>query len=282
MAIRCYAVESAVYRTAGLIDQGLEGVDPDDNVNIMKGIEEFAIECSAMKVYGTEMLDFVADEMVQVYGGYGYSEEYPAEIVYRDSRINRIFEGTNEINRMLIPGMLLKKAMKGELALMQAAKQLMEELLSFPSMDEEEEGVLSEEAKLVRNAKKVVLMVAGAAAQKYMQNISEQQELLMGVADIIMEVYAMESALLRTQKFVDANGEEKADLRIEATRTFISDAMDRVEITARPILAALVEGDMLRTQLAALKRFTRHTPYNTIQSRQRIAAAMTESGKYIF
>ncbi len=282
MAIRCYAVESAVYRTAGLIDQALEGVDADDNAGIMKGIEEYAIECSAMKVYGTEMLDFVADEMVQIYGGYGYSQEYPAERVYRDSRINRIFEGTNEINRMLIPGMLLKKAMKGELAIMQAAKQLMEELLSFPSMEEEEEGVLSEEQKLVRNAKKVVLMIAGAAAQKYMQNISEQQELLMGIADIIMEVYAMESTLLRTQKFIQANSEEKADLRIEATRTFISDAMDRIEITARPLLAALVEGDMLRTQIAALKRFTRHTPYNSIQARQRIAVAMSETGKYIF
>lgn len=282
MAIRCYAVESAVYRTAGLIDQALEGVDADDNAGILKGIEEFAIECSAMKVYGTEMLDFVVDEMVQVYGGYGYSEEYPAAVAYRDSRINRIFEGTNEINRLLIPGMLLKKAMKGELPIMAAAKQLMEELLSFPSMDEDEDGVLAEEQKLVRNAKKVVLMVAGAAAQKYMQAISDQQELLMGVANIIMETYAMESALLRTLKYVAANSEEKADLRIEATRTFISDAMDRIEITARPLLAAVAEGDMLRTQIAALKRFTRHTAYNTIQSRQRIANAMIESGKYLF
>lgn len=282
MAIRCYAVESAVYRTAGLIDQALEGVDADDNAGILKGIEEFAIECSAMKVYGTEMLDFVVDEMVQVYGGYGYSEEYPAAVAYRDSRINRIFEGTNEINRLLIPGMLLKKAMKGELPIMAAAKQLMDELLSFPSMDEDEDGVLAEEQKLVRNAKKVVLMVAGAAAQKYMQAISDQQELLMGVANIIMETYAMESALLRTLKYVAANSEEKADLRIEATRTFISDAMDRIEITARPLLAAVAEGDMLRTQVAALKRFTRHTAYNTIQSRQRIANAMIESGKYLF
>jgi alkylation response protein AidB-like acyl-CoA dehydrogenase len=282
MAIRCYAVESAVYRTAGLIDQALEGVDADDNAGILKGIEEFAIECSAMKVYGTEMLDFVVDEMVQVYGGYGYSEEYPAAVAYRDSRINRIFEGTNEINRMLIPGMLLKKAMKGELPIMAAAKQLMDELLSFPSMDEDEDGVLAEEQKLVRNAKKVVLMVAGAAAQKYMQAISDQQELLMGVANIIMETYAMESALLRTLKYVAANSEEKADLRIEATRVFISDAMDRIEVTARPLLAAVAEGDMLRTQIAALKRFTRHTPHNTIQSRQRIANAMSESGKYLF
>lgn len=282
MAIQAYAVESAVYRTAGLIDQALEGVDADDNAGILKGIEEFAIECSAMKVYGTEMLDFVVDEMVQVYGGYGYSEEYPAAVAYRDSRINRIFEGTNEINRLLIPGMLLKKAMKGELPIMAAAKQLMDELLSFPSMDEDEDGVLAEEQKLVRNAKKVVLMVAGAAAQKYMQAISDQQELLMGVANIIMETYAMESALLRTLKYVAANSEEKADLRIEATRTFISDAMDRIEITARPLLAAVAEGDMLRTQVAALKRFTRHTAYNTIQSRQRIANAMIESGKYLF
>lgn len=282
MAIRCYAVESAIYRTAGLIDCALEGVDADDTQRIMKGIEEYAVECSAMKVYGSEMLGFVVDEMVQIFGGYGYSEEYPAERAYRDARINRIFEGTNEINRLLIPGMLIKRGMKGELPLFAAAQRLMEELLSFPSMDEDEDTVLAEETKLVRNAKKVALMIAGSAAQKYRDKLTDEQELLMGAADIIMEIYAMESMLLRTLKFIDNNGEEKADLRIEATRTFVSDTMDRIEITARPLLAAMVEGDMLRTQLAALKRFTKHNPYNTIQARQRIADAVTQVGRYIF
>lgn len=282
MAIRCYAVESMTYRTAGMIDDALEGLDPDDSTGIMKGIEEYAIECSIMKVFGSEMLGYVVDEMVQVFGGYGYSEEYPAERAYRDARINRIFEGTNEINRMLIPGMLLKRAMKGELPIMKAAQALMEELLSFPSMDEDEEGILAEEAKLVRNAKKVALMVAGSAAQKYMAKLNDQQELLIGAADTLMEIYAMESMILRTQKYAAQYGEEKAALRVEAVRTFVSDSMDRLEIMSRPLLAAIVDGDMLRTQLAALKRFTRHTPYNTIEARQKIANAMIENGKYIF
>ncbi|MBL8148564.1 MAG: acyl-CoA dehydrogenase family protein [Blastocatellia bacterium] len=282
MAIRTYALESMVYRTAGLIDSAVEGVDPDDSHAILKGVEEYAIECSINKVYGSETLDEVVDEMVQIYGGYGYSEEYPAARAYRDSRINRIFEGTNEINRMLIPGMLMKRAMKGELALMPAVQKLMEELLSFPSFEEEEETVLSEEIKLVRNAKKVALMVAGLAAQKYMQNLTDQQELLIGMADIVMEVYAMESMLLRTLKYVGNNGEERGSLRIEATRTFISDGIDKIDIKAKSMVASITEGDMLRTNLAALKRFTKHTPYNTIQARQKIATAITEVGRYIF
>jgi alkylation response protein AidB-like acyl-CoA dehydrogenase len=282
IAIRAYAVESMTYRTAGMIDHRLEGVDPDDSATIMKGIEEYAIECSILKVYGSEVLGQATDEMVQIYGGYGYSEEYPAERAYRDARINRIFEGTNEINRMLIPGMLLKRAMKGDLPLTKAVQQLMEELLSFPSFDEEEETILSAEAKLTRNAKKVALMLAGAAAQKYGTKLNDQQELLLGVANIIMEIYAMESTLLRTLKYIQANGEAKARLHIEATRTFINDAVDRVEIFARPMLAALAEGDNLRMQLAALKRFTKHTPYNTIQSRQIIADAIIEQGRYVF
>jgi alkylation response protein AidB-like acyl-CoA dehydrogenase len=282
IAIRAYAVESMTYRTAGMIDRRLEGVDPDDSATIMKGIEEYAIECSILKVYGSEVLGYATDEMVQIYGGYGYSEEYPAERAYRDARINRIFEGTNEINRMLIPGMLLKRAMKGDLPITKAVQQLMEELLSFPSSEEESDTVLAEEAKLVRNAKKVALMLAGAAAQKYGTKLNDQQELLLGVANIIMEIYAMESTLLRTLKYIQANGEAKAQLHIEATRTFINDAVDRVEVFARPMLAALAEGDNLRMQLAALKRFTKHTPYNTIQSRQAIADAIIEQRRYVF
>lgn len=282
MAIRIYAVESMVYRTAGLIDDAVHHLDADDTEGILKGIEEFAIECSINKVYGSEMLDYVADEMVQIYGGYGYSEEYPAARAYRDSRINRIFEGTNEINRMLIPGMLMKRAMKGDLPLLQASQKLMDELLSFPSFEDEDDSLLAEERKAVRNAKKVGLMIAGLAAQKYMANLSEQQELLIGIADIIMEVFAMESVLLRTLKYAQNNGEQDAALRIAATRTFVSDAMDRVELKAKSMIAAVSEGDTMRTNLAALKRFTKHMPVNSIEARQAIAVKLCEVGRYIF
>ncbi len=282
MAIRIYAVESMVYRTAGLIDDAVHHLDADDTEGILKGIEEFAIECSINKVYGSEMLDYVADEMVQIYGGYGYSEEYPAARAYRDSRINRIFEGTNEINRMLIPGMLMKRAMKGDLPLLQASQKLMDELLSFPSFEDEDDSLLAEERKAVRNAKKVGLMIAGLAAQKYMMNLSEQQELLIGIADIIMEIFAMESVLLRTLKYAQNNGEQDAALRIAATRTFVSDAMDRVELKAKSMIAAVSEGDTMRTNLAALRRFTKHMPVNSIEARQAIAVKLCEVGRYIF
>lgn len=282
MAIRIYAVESMVYRTAGLIDDAVHGLDADDTEGILKGIEEFAIECSINKVYGSEMLDYVTDEMVQIYGGYGYSEEYPAARAYRDSRINRIFEGTNEINRMLIPGMLMKRAMRGDLPLLQASQKLMDELLSFPSFEEEDDQLLAQERRAVRNAKKVGLMIAGLAAQKYMANLSEQQELLIGIADIIMEVFAMESVLLRTIKYAQNNGEQDAALRIAATRTFVSDAMDRVDLKAKSMIAAVSEGDTMRTNLAALKRFTKHMPINTIEARQAIAVKLCEVGRYIF
>src|SRR5262249_20927805 len=177
---------------------------------------------------------------------------------------------------------VLRGAMKGSLPLMPAAMKLMDELLSFPSMDDEEETVLAEEKKIVGNAKKVALMISGTAAQKYMQNINEHQEILIGIADIVMEIYAMESALLRTLKYIENNGEEKCGLRIDATKAFINDAVDRIEIKARTMLAAIADGDMLRTYLTALKRFTKHTPYDTIAARQRIANALNEVGRYNF
>jgi alkylation response protein AidB-like acyl-CoA dehydrogenase len=264
MAIRTWVGEAMTYRTVGLI-------------------EEYAAECSIIKVALSEYCDFVADEMVQIYGGYGYSADYPAEKAYRDSRINRIFEGTNEINRMLIPGMLIKRAMKGQLALLPAASALMDEVLSpsVPSFDEDE-GVLAAEMKLAQNAKKVALMTLGTAAQKYMMALTEQQEILMGVADITIDAYAMESAILRAQKLAASKGEEAAARYLDMTRVFCNDAVERIEANAKNTLAAMSEGDELRTLLAALRRFTKLTPMNTVAARQRIADVLIKANKYAY
>lgn len=282
MLVQTFATESMAYRAAGLIDQRLTGVDADDVQEIMDGIEEYAIECSIMKVYGSEAMDFCADEAVQIFGGYGFSEEYPVARFYRDSRINRIFEGTNEINRLLIPGMLLKKAMKGELPLMQAVKKIMDEVMSLPSFGEDEEETLfSLENKLVENAKKAGLFVAGVAVQKYMQKLNDQQEILMAISDITMDIYAMESMLLRTLKQVSRIGEAKSRDMIDATRIYINDAIGRIEQNARRVLPSLAEGDDLRMYLSVLKRYTKYTPINTITLRQRLADRALETGGYM-
>nr|MBA3247262.1 acyl-CoA dehydrogenase [Pyrinomonadaceae bacterium] len=240
-------------------------------------------ECSIIKVSLSEYCGFVADEMVQIYGGYGYSADYPAEAAYRDARINRIFEGTNEINRMLVPGRLMKSALSGQLALLPAAQKLMDEVLqpSMPSLDEDE-NVLAAEQKLAANAKKVALMVLGTAAQKYMMALSEQQEILMGVADIIMDAYAMESAILRAQKLTAKEGEAAAARYLDMVQVFCNDAVERIEMNAKNTLAAMSEGDELRTLLAALRRFTKHTPTNTIAARQRIADVLIGANKYAY
>jgi len=221
--------------------------------------------------------------MVQIFGGYGYSADYPAERAYRDTRINRIFEGTNEINRMLIPGRLMKAAMSGRLALLPAAQALMDEVLS-PSMAsfELDESLLGAEQKLAQNAKKVALMTLGTAAQKYMMGLADQQEILIGVADIIMDAYAMESAILRTQKIAAAQGEKAAERFLDMTRVFCNDAVERIEMHAKNTLAAISEGDELRTLLAALRRFTKMTPMNTVAARQQIANAMIEANRYVY
>ncbi len=231
----------------------------------------------------SEYCQYVTDEMVQIYGGYGYSADYPAEAAYRDARINRIFEGTNEINRMLIPGMLMRRALGGKLALLPAAQGLMDEVLSpsMPSLDEDE-TVLAAEAKLAKNAKKVALMVLGTAAQKYMTALSEEQEVLIGASNIIMDVFAMESAILRAQKMAAAQGEEAAVLYLDMVRVFCNDAVERVEAEAKNTLAAISDGDELRTLLAALKRFTKHTPTNTVAARRRIADAMIKANRYVY
>jgi alkylation response protein AidB-like acyl-CoA dehydrogenase len=281
MAIRTWVGEAMTYRTVGLIESAIgDNKDPEAK---LRAIEEYAAECSIIKVALSEYCDFVADEMVQIYGGYGYSADYPAEKAYRDSRINRIFEGTNEINRMLIPGMLMKRAMTGQLALLPAAQGLMNDILS-PSMPtfDEDESVLAAEMKLAQNAKKVALMALGTAAQKYMMKLAEQQEILMGIADIITDAFAMESAILRAQKLAAAQGEEAAARYIDMTRVFCNDAVERVEANAKNTLAGMSEGDELRTLLAALRRFTKLTPMNTIVARQRIADVLIKANKYTY
>ncbi|MFL6336966.1 MAG: acyl-CoA dehydrogenase family protein [Pyrinomonadaceae bacterium] len=284
MAVRTWVGEAMTYRTLGLIEGAINATataaDPESK---LRAIEEYAAECSAIKVALSEYCQYVTDEMVQIYGGYGYSADYPAEAAYRDARINRIFEGTNEINRMLIPGMLMKRALGGKLALLPAAQALMDEVLSpsMPSLDEDE-AVLAAEAKLAKNAKKVALMVLGTAAQKFMTALSEEQEVLIGAANIIMDVFAMESAILRAQKLAASQGGEAAALYLDMVRVFCNDAVGRVEAEARNTLAATAEGDELRMLLAALKRFTKHTPINTVAARRRIADAMIKANRYVY
>jgi alkylation response protein AidB-like acyl-CoA dehydrogenase len=283
MATLIYVGESLVYRTVGMMDGALNEVDKagaDAMKETRKAIEEYAVECSIIKVWASEMVGYVVDETLQIYGGYGFVEEYPAERAYRDARINRIFEGTNEINRLIITGFLLKRAMSGQLPLMPAIKKLMDEVLSGPSNSEEVEGALAEEHKLVGQAKKLGLFAAGAATQKYMQAIQDQQEIMGAIADMTIETYAMESAVLRAQKIVEAKGEASAALPIAMTRVYLSQAMEKVESAARKVIAGVADGDMLRTQIAILRRLAKHEPFNTIELRQKIAQKVIERGKY--
>jgi butyryl-CoA dehydrogenase len=283
MAALIYVGESLVYRTVGMMDAALSEVDKSSAEAMKetrKAIEEYAVECSIIKVWGSEMIDYVVDETMQIFAGYGFVEEYPAERAYRDARINRIFEGTNEINRLIITGFLLKRAMSGQLALMPAIKKLMDEVLSGPTMGEEIEGPLAEERKLVAQAKKLGLFAAGSATQKYMQAIQDQQEVMGAIADMTIETYAMESAVLRAQKLVEAKGEREASLAIAMTRVYLAQAMEKVESAAKRIIAAVADGDMLRTQLAILRRLAKYEPFNTIELRQQIAQRTIEVGKY--
>jgi len=283
MATLLYVGESLVYRTVGMMDGALNEVDksgPDAMKETRKAIEEYAVECSIIKVWASEMVDYLVDETMQIYGGYGFVEEYPAERAYRDARINRIFEGTNEINRLIITGFLLKRAMSGQLPLMPAIKKLMDEVLSGPSMGEDLEGPLADERKLVGQAKKLGLFAAGAATQKYMQAIQDQQEIMGAIADMTIETYAMESAVLRAQKIAETKGEAAATLPIAMTRVYLMQAMEKVESAAKRVIAAVADGDMLRTQLAILRRLAKYEPFNTIELRQQIAQKVIERGKY--
>ncbi len=264
MAIRIYALESMTYRVEGLIGSHLEGFtwdEPDAPRRMMKAVEEFAAECSIIKVYGSETLDYVVDEGVQIHGGYGYHQDYAVERAYRDSRINRIFEGTNEINRLLITGMLLKRAQQGRLGLVKAAKGLMEEVLSGPSPN----------AGLVPSAKKIALLLMSVAFEKFGTQLEKQQEVIAGIADVIMETFAMESVQLRSQKNSSA-----ADI----CAVMLPDALGRIEMFARPVLAACSEGDALRANMAILRRFAKFEPVNSIALRRRIAERLLVAGRY--
>jgi len=272
-----YAGESLVYRTIGMIDAALADVDAHAegaSREIQKRIEEYAVECSILKVWGSEMLDLVVDHTLQIFAGYGYVEEYPAERAYRDSRINRIFEGTNEINRLIITGWLMKRAMSGQLPLLGAIKQLMDELMSGPVAAEEREGPLAEERRLLTSAKKLTLFAAGAASQKYLQALADQQEVMGALADCIMEVFAMESSILRAEKL------RTNQQAIALAQYYAAKAIERVELAARKVIAAAAEGDMLRTQMAVLRRLSKHEPANTVALGRRIAGHMLAAGRY--
>lgn len=283
MVIKTYVTESMVYRTAGLLNMALEGIDPtkeDAGKKTGDALRKYALECSINKNFGSEMLDYVVDECVQIMGGYGYIQDNLAESAYRDSRINRIWEGTNEINRLLIVDMLMRSAMKGELPLLDAVKELMGELMSYRPGMSEEEGVLEKEQKIVGHAKKMGLLAAGAATQKYMDKLANEQEIVALIADIIIEIFAMESALLRSLKKIKKEGEEKSKIHIAATQVYINDSFPRVDIMAKQIFAAISEGEELRTQLMGLKKFARFTPINTIALRREIADSIIPVARY--
>ncbi|WP_124728232.1 acyl-CoA dehydrogenase family protein [Staphylospora marina] len=282
MAVKTYALESMVYRIGGMFEAGLEGVEDAEGAVAARAIGDLAIECSIAKVFGSEVLDYVVDEGVQIHGGYGFMNEYEIENMYRDSRINRIFEGTNEINRLLIPATLMRKAMKGELPLVQAAMELQEELLTLmPYMPDESAPLLEQEEHLVENAKKIFLMVAGLAVQKYETDIQKEQEIVRDLADIAIETFAMESALLRTKKAIANNGEEKERAKIDLTIAFIHDSFRKVEAFARHAIAAMEEGDVLVTTLAVLRKLTRLQPINEVALKRAIAARVIDAEKYV-
>jgi alkylation response protein AidB-like acyl-CoA dehydrogenase len=273
MALRMFASESMTYRVVGAIEAQLPGFSwdaPDAGNQQLKAVEEFATECSFIKVFASETLDYVVDECVQIHGGYGFSQEYSCEHAYRDSRINRIFEGTNEINRLLATGMILKRAQKGTLPLMEAGKKLHEEIMAGPK--------LGGEIDMVANAKKIGLFTMGMAVQKFMGALEEQQEVVANITDILMNAYAMESAMLRAEKI--ARSGKNAENAKDMAAVFAREAMDIIESASKTVLAACGEGDTLRGNLAILKRFAKYEPVNTIALRKKIAARMIESGKY--
>ena len=284
MAVQIFAVESMVYRSAGNIEAAMAAASGsgDKIQNTMRVLEEYAIESSIAKVYGSEMLDFVVDEGVQIFGGYGFHEEYPVCRAYRDSRINRIFEGTNEINRMLIIQMLMKRAMGGQLPLIPAAMKLADEILAGPSFEEAPEGVLADESRVVANSKKMFLQAAGGAVQKFGEKLADEQELIGALSNMVMEIYAMESCLLRTQKAAASKGGTATQTMIDAARVFINDAAERLEHEAKRAIAAVHDGDMLTTQMAVLKRFGKRAPVDTIALRRRVAAAVQSQDRYPF
>ncbi len=284
MAIRTYVTESMVYRTAGLIERNVSGIDQEDEragIDTAKGVEEYAVECSINKVYASEALDYVADETVQIFGGYGYIAGYPAERIYRDARVNRLFEGTNEINRLLIPTTLFRRTLQGRLPLFIATQKLMADLLAYsPSQEEAPKGHLGEQIRLLQLAKKIALMVSGAAVQKYRERLQDEQEILGVLSDLVIELFAMESALLRALKSAERDGEGAAESKSDMVKVYVSDAFARIDLLAKEGLASMEEGDTLWTQLSALKKLTRYTPCNSTRLRRAIARRIIEAEEY--
>ncbi len=286
MAIRTYMSDSMMYRLAGMFDNRLGLLDADakksgeENAN---AIEEYAAECSITKVYGSEALDYCVDEYVQILGGYGFCAEYPAERYYRDSRINRIWEGTNEINRILVPGTMLRRALQGRLNLLPAAQAIAGELMTYSPLSVQlPDTPLALQEHMVRMSKKIGLMVAGVAAQKFGANLAKEQEVLAKIAEIVIEVFAMESGLLRTLKIIARDGEEKAKYQIEAVKVYVDEMIPQIELWAKQLVAYVEEGDMLRTQLAGIKKLARYQPIDSIRLKQSVAARIIDLEAYPF
>jgi len=286
MAIRTYMSDSMMYRLAGMFDNKLALLDSEakkSGEENAKTIEEYAAECSITKVYGSEALDYCVDEYVQILGGYGFCAEYPAERYYRDSRINRIWEGTNEINRMLVPGTMMRRALQGKLNLLPAAQAIAGELMTYPPLSVQlPDTPLALQEHMVRMSKKIALMVAGVAAQKFGPNLAKEQEVLAKIAEIIIEIFAMESGLLRTQKITARDGEEKAKYQIEAVKVYVDEMIPQIELWAKQVVAYVEEGDMLRTQFAGIKKLARYQPIDSIRLKQSIAARIIDLEAYPF
>ena len=286
MATKIWISETACYRAGQNIDDLIEtfiASGMNDAEAKLKALEQYAIECAILKVHGSETLDYVTDEGLQVYGGMGYSADAPMERAYRDSRINRIFEGTNEINRMLILDMYLKRAMKGELDLLGPATAVGKEILSIPDFGADDSDIMfAAEKKVIKNLKKAALMIAGAAVQKFMMKLSHEQEILMNVADMIIEIYAAESALLRLEKLAGIKGEAAVSLQKDMTMVYLQEAVLKCNASGREAISSFAEGDELRVMLMGLKRFTKIDPINTKEARRRVADALLAENKYIF
>jgi len=290
MATRLFVTESMAYRTAGMMDAALARLEEEQAKagqeisarEIQKRIEEYAVECSILKVYGSEMLGYATDELVQIMGGYGYVEDYPAERLYRDARINRIFEGTNEVNRMIITGWLMKRAMNGQLPLLPAIKKLMDEVMQPPSFEEEDLGApLAREAKALGALRKMALLAAGAASQRFMAALAEQQEVMSDLADAIMAVFALESSLLRSRKMLSGKaGSKSGSTAAKMTAAFAEEALAVVEQAARRVLAASAEGDALQVQLGVLRRFGRIAPVDSVAAQREVAQHFLQAGRY--
>ncbi len=286
MAVKIYAMESATYRTAGLIDDMINDLAAKGKDRVqakLQAAEEYSIECAILKVFGSEVLDYVVDEALQIHGGYGFSEEYPMARSYRDSRINRIFEGTNEINRMLSIDALLKMAMKGKLDLMTPGMAIQKELMSVPDMSSTDpDDIFGAERKALKNAKKAFLLVAGGAVQKLMMGLEKEQEILMHSADMLMDIFVMESAMLRAEKLVNLHGLESSQIYVDMVKCFFFDALDRINIAGKSGLVAFAGGDELRIMLMGLKRFTKYEVVNTKEVRRKVADKMIAENGYCF